>query len=86
MTRLELFKGLCDLTDALERAADGIEDDWWAGELNRLRERCDTLVDACVRQGLEPLHATDTSACPACGQPTCTHWQPNNKPAHEDTP
>lgn len=71
MTRLELFKALCDVTDALEKVTYAEPSTGVAGVIRRL----DSLIDRCVREGLQPLHAADTSPCPACGKRTCTHWK-----------
>lgn len=80
MTRLELFKALCDVTDHLEKAIQGqgsvgTQIAVLHGHVTGVIDRLDGLIDRCVREGVQPLHAADRSPCPACGQACCTHWR-----------
>ena len=68
MTRVELLKGLCDITDTIERLSRTYGD----AELDSIANHLDAMIDACVRGGLEPLSDDDTSPCPHCGQDVCT--------------
>lgn len=75
MKRLELFKALCEVTDALEEVTDGLPRTTPRTALEALTGRLDGLIDRCIREGVQPLHAADLSPCPACGQTRCTHWR-----------
>jgi hypothetical protein len=75
MKRLELFKALCEVTDALEKVTCVLLQGPTRTALEALCDRMDGLIDRCVREGVQPLHAADLSPCPACGQAQCTHWR-----------
>lgn len=71
MTRIQLFKALCEVTDALEKVTYSLP----SLDLEAVVDRLDALIDRCIREGVQPLHAADLSPCPACGQVRCTHWR-----------
>jgi hypothetical protein len=75
MRRLELFKALCEVADALDKALAPLATSATREGLAAVADRLDALIDRCVREGVQPLHAADLSPCPACGQGRCTHWQ-----------
>jgi hypothetical protein len=75
MRRLELFKALCEVNDALEKAIEPMVYSATREAIAAVVDRLDALIDRCVREGVQPLHAADRSPCPACGQACCTHWQ-----------
>jgi hypothetical protein len=86
MKRLELFKALCEVTDALEKALQPMVYSATREAVSGVVERLDHLIDRCVREGVQPLHAADLSPCPACGQAQCTHWRVLQGARPEDTP
>lgn len=71
MTRLELFKGLCDITDDLQRLATDVKPLEIRLATLHIVDRLDGLVDGVVRGGMEPLSDEDASPCPHCGQDVC---------------
>jgi hypothetical protein len=75
MRRIELFKALCDITDALDKALEPLAPSATRERLHAVADRLDGLIDRCIREGVQPLHAADLSPCPACGQARCTHWR-----------
>jgi hypothetical protein len=75
MTRIVLFKILCEITDALEKAMEPMVYSATREAVRSVVERLDSTIDRCVREGVQPLHAADLSPCPACGQAQCTHWR-----------
>jgi hypothetical protein len=74
MKRLELFKCLCTIADALDTAIAPLSYGAPREAVAAVADRLDALIDRCIREGVQPLHAADLSPCPACGQPRCTHW------------
>jgi hypothetical protein len=88
MKRLELFKALCETTDALEKVTCVLLPGPTRTALEALCDRMDGLIDRCVREGVQPLHAADRSPCPACGQACCTHWRvlQGARPVAEEAP
>jgi hypothetical protein len=75
MTRIQLFKALCEANDALEKAIEPMVTSATREAVAAVMTRLDHLIDRCVREGVQPLHAADLSPCPACGQVRCTHWK-----------
>jgi hypothetical protein len=86
MKRLELFKALCEVTDALEKMTCVLLQGSTRTAMEALCDRMDGLIDRCIREGVQPLHAADLSPCPACGQAQCTHWRVLQGARPEDTP
>jgi hypothetical protein len=88
MTRIQLFKALCETTTALENVTCVLLAGPTRTALEALCARMDALLDRCIREGVQPLHAADRSPCPACGQACCTHWRvlQGARPVAEEVP